>query len=52
MVEREGKISMSWWAIPLVGGISVLGFLVGWAAGSILIAFRDEPYDIWEDWED
>ena len=43
---------MSWWAIPIIGGLSVLGLLAGWAVGSFLVAFRDEPHDIWEDWED
>lgn len=43
---------MSWWAIPIVAAMSVLGLLAGWAVGSFLVAFRDEPHDIWEDWED
>jgi hypothetical protein len=43
---------MSWWAVPIVGVLGVLGLLAGWAIGAFLIALRDEPYDIWEDWED
>ena len=43
---------MSWWAVPVVAGLGVLGFLAGWAAGTILVAFRDEPMNVWEDWED
>jgi hypothetical protein len=43
---------MSWWVVPIVAVLGVLGFLGGWAVGTILIAFKDEPLDIWEDWED
>jgi hypothetical protein len=25
---------------------------VGWVMGTILLSFRDDPMDIWEDWED
>ena len=52
MVGRERVERMSWWAIPIVGGLSVLGMLAGWTIGSFLVAMRDEPMDIWEDWED
>jgi hypothetical protein len=43
---------MSWWVIPVVAGLGALGFLAGWTVGTILVAFRDEPMDVWEDWED
>lgn len=43
---------MSWWAIPVIGGLGVLGLLAGWTVGAFLIAMRDEPMDVWEDWED
>ena len=42
---------MSWWAIPIIGGLSVLGLLAGWTVGAFLISMRDEPHDVWEDWE-
>ena len=43
---------MSWWAVPIVAGLGVLGMFAGWAVGSFLLTFRDEPLDVWEDWED
>ena len=43
---------MSWWAVPVIGVLGVLGLLAGWTVGSFLVAFRDEPMDVWEDWED
>ena len=43
---------MSWWAVPVVLGLGVVGFLAGWAVGSFLVAMRDDPHDIWDDWED
>jgi membrane protein YqaA with SNARE-associated domain len=43
---------MSWWAVLIVAGLGVLGMFAGWAVGSFLLTFRDEPHDIWEDWED
>lgn len=52
MVECEGKVRMNWWVWLLIPVFAVFGLAAGWVAGSILIAFRNEPYDIWEDWED
>lgn len=43
---------MSWWAVPIIGALGVLGLLAGWTVGAFLIAMRDEPMDIWSDWED
>lgn len=37
---------MSWWAVPVVAGLGVLGFLTGWTVGTILAAFRDEPLNV------
>lgn len=48
--ERQKRVS--WWVVPIVAGLGVAGFLVGWIVASILLVFRDEPMDIWEDWED
>ncbi len=43
---------MSWWAVPVIAGLGILGMLAGWTVGTFLIAIRNEPMDIWEDWED
>jgi hypothetical protein len=43
---------MSWWVVPVLAGLGVLGLLAGWTVGTILVAFRQQPMDIWEDWED
>lgn len=43
---------MSWWAVPVIGVLGVLGLVCGWLVGSFLVAMRDEPMNIWEDWED
>lgn len=43
---------MSWWMIPVVGVMGVLGLLFGWTVGAFLVAMRNEPHDVWEDWED
>jgi hypothetical protein len=42
---------VSWWAVPIVAGLGVLGMLAGWVVGSFLVTFRNEPFDVWEDWE-
>lgn len=52
MVGCEGKKRMSWWAVPVIGVLGVLGLVFGWLVGSFLVAMRDEPMNIWEDWED
>lgn len=41
---------MNWWVVPVVGVLGVLGLLAGWALGTIIVALRDEPMDVW--WDD
>jgi len=48
--ERSERVS--WWAVPIVAVLGVVGLCVGWVVGTILVGMRDEPWDIWEDWED
>ena len=44
---------MNWWVIPIVGALGVLGLFAGWAVGTIVLALRDEPMDVWwDDWDD
>ena len=43
---------VSWWMVPVVGVMGVLGLLAGWTVGAFLVAMRNEPMDVWEDWED
>ncbi len=52
MVGFAREKRMSWWAVIVLGVLGVLGFLTGWTVGTILAAFRDEPMNVWEDWED
>ncbi len=52
MVGFEGSKRMSWWAWLVIPVFSVFGLAVGWVVGTVLLSFRDDPMDIWEDWED
>jgi hypothetical protein len=47
--EGSKRMNWTWLVIPV---FSVFGLAVGWVVGTILLSFRDDPMDIWEDWED
>lgn len=47
--ERDKRMNWAWLVIPV---FSLLGLAAGWVVGTVLLSFRDDPMDIWEDWED
>lgn len=52
MVGRERFERMNWWLIPVFGLMGLFGLAAGWFVGTILLAFKDEPMNVWEDWDE
>lgn len=40
---------VSWWAVPVVGLMGVIGLIVGWFIGIAISAFQDDTFNVWDD---